>query len=148
MQKRWRQLLFVFSFLALFSVSSLVVKPTVYAQEEGGEGESQLEPEDVTAETFRNLNPLYIGNSEYRTQLSTPRGIISRALTFAFPLAGIILFVMILWGGFEMLSGASTKKSLDAGRERVTAALIGFILLFSSYWIAQIVEAVFGVRIL
>lgn len=116
--------------------------------EEENPGDSQLDPEDVTSETFRNLNPLYIGESDYRVQLSTPRGIISRALTFAFPLGGIILFVMIVWGGFEMLSGAATKKSLDAGRERVTAAIIGFILLFSSYWIVQIVEAVFGVRIL
>lgn len=146
MQKTWRTILFALSFLTIFSVSSLVAKPVVHAQEDNND--SQLDPEDVTAETFRNLNPLYIGNSEYRTQLSTPRGIISRALTFAFPLAGIILFVMILWGGFEMLSGAATKKSLDAGRERVTAAIIGFILLFSSYWIVQIVEAVFGVRIL
>jgi hypothetical protein len=142
-----RKISLLLTFLAVFTAASLVVQPqTIRAQE--ATPETQLEPEDVTSETFRNLNPLYIGNSEYKTQLSTPRGIISRALTFAFPLGGIILFVMIVWGGFEMLSGAATKKSLDAGRERVTAAIIGFILLFSSYWIVQIVEAVFGVRIL
>lgn len=146
MLKKMRQLGLLFSFLALFTVSALVVNPVAYAQD--NEGESQLEPGDVTSETFRNLNPLYIGDSEYKTQLSTPRGIISRALTFAFPLAGIILFVMIVWGGFEIVSGAATKKSLDAGKQRVTAAIVGFILLFSSYWLAQIVEVVFGIRIL
>lgn len=54
---------------------------------------------------------------------------------------------MIVWGGFEMmLSSVSGKK--DAGRKRITAAVIGFFLLFCSYWIVQILERVFGIRVL
>jgi hypothetical protein len=101
---------------------------------------------------FDNLNPFYLdGSDDARTlgqKLITPGAILTRVLYFAFPAAGLILFAMIVWGGFEMLSGASNSKSKDAGRQRVTAAVIGFILLFSAYWIAQIMEAVFGVSIL
>jgi hypothetical protein len=67
---------------------------------------------------------------------------------FAFPIAGIILFLMIVWGGFEMVTGATNAKSMDAGKQRITAAVIGFILLFSSYWLMQIIETVFGLAIL
>lgn len=106
---------------------------------------------------FDKFNPLIIErgdagrNAEIVTKVdkfSTPGGIISEALTFLFPAAGLILFVMIVWGGFEMLSGAASAKSKDAGRQRITAAVIGFVLLFSAYWIAQILEAIFGISIL
>ncbi len=105
---------------------------------------------------FDMLNPLqHAGGesmfddspSEYADQLSTPGGIVSRLLAFAFPLAGLILFVMLVWGGFEILIQAPSKKGIDAGKQRVSAAIIGFILLFSSYWIWQIIEVVFGINI-
>lgn len=86
--------------------------------------------------------------SPYANQLRTPGGIVSRILVFAFPLAGLILFLMLVWAGFEILIGAPTKKSIDAGKQRATAAIIGFLLLFSAYWIFQIIEQVFGVKIL
>lgn len=108
-------------------------------------------------ETFDAVNPLNIGGgtsidqsspSAYKTDLSTPGGIISRALTFIFPLAGLLLFALLVWGGFEMLVGSPTKKSMESGKNRITAALAGFFLLFAAYWIWQIVEIIFGVAIL
>lgn len=98
---------------------------------------------------FDTLNPLVISNSPYTADLSTPGGIISRVLLFLFPLAGLILFVMIVWGGFEILAKASeSKKALDAGKNRITAAIVGFLLLFASYWLVQIAEVIFGITIL
>lgn len=110
-----------------------------------------------TNETFDAVNPLNIGGgtsidqsspSAYKTDLSTPGGIISRALTFIFPLAGLLLFALLVWGGFEMLIGSPTKKSMESGKNRITAAVAGFFLLFAAYWIWQIVEVIFGVAIL
>lgn len=105
----------------------------------------------VIAQNFDMFNPLNPdiggGTAENKEELSTPGGILSRVLRYAIPIAGLILFVMIVWGGFEMVaSSASAKK--DAGRQRITAAVIGFILLFSAYWIAQIVQAAFGIKFL
>lgn len=100
----------------------------------------------ITDQDFDDLNPLLIGGGD--TKLTTPGGFISKLLEYAFPLAGIILFVMLVWGGFEMLYGATTSKSMEAGKNRVTAALIGFFLLFSSFWIIQILEVVFGINII
>lgn len=97
--------------------------------------------EGPNAQDFADLNPL-----KNSPQLHSPGGIVSRILTFAFPLAGLILFVMIVWGGFEMLVGA-TGKGIDAGKQRVTNAIIGFFLLFIAYWVFQIVEVIFGIQI-
>lgn len=103
---------------------------------------------EVTAETFNDLNPLIIAGSPVAEQLATPGGIVSRLLNFLFPLAGLILFLLISWGGFEILISSADQKGMEAGKNRVTAAIIGFILLFSTYWMAQLVELIFRIKIL
>jgi hypothetical protein len=101
-----------------------------------------------TAKTLDTVNPLKVAESELADQLTTPGAIVSRLLSFSFPISGIILFVMLVWGGFEVQMGSVNKKSADAGKQRITASLVGFLLLFCSYWIAQIIEYVFGISIL
>lgn len=111
-------------------------------------------PAPVTKDVIDQLNPL-IQNQDPNAdpnlpdQLSTPGGIVSRFLgKFAFPIAGFILFLMLIWGGVEMMAGSATSKSIDAGKQRVTAAIGGFLLLFVSYWLAKIIELMFGIKIL
>lgn len=130
--------------LALIMVSSTMIKPAHAADEiEAGE--------PITKDVIDSLNPLIQQNSDpaLAEQLSTPGGAISRFLgVFAFPIAGLILFVMLIWGGVEMMAGSATSKSVDAGKQRVTTALLGFLLLFASFWIARILEMMFGIKIL
>lgn len=109
---------------------------------------SAQEDPGVTAGMLTRFNAAIFGGQAPPQSLLTPRGIIGRLLPYLFTLGGLILFVMILWGGFEMLTGAANPKSQEAGKQRITAAVIGFLLLFSSYWLAQIVQAVFGISIL
>jgi hypothetical protein len=102
----------------------------------------------LLAQNFDQFNPLIISGSQRADTFRTPGGIISVFLmNYAFPFAGLVLFAMILWGGFEMMTSSVSGKK-DAGRERVTTAVIGFILLFCSYWIAQIVQVLLGVNFL
>ena len=101
---------------------------------------------EASEQTLNSLNPLAVGGST--ADMSTPGAIISRALgSFIFPIAGIILFVQLLLGGFQMLTGAAAK-GMDEGKQKITSALIGFIILFAAYWIAQLLELIFGIRIL
>lgn len=114
----------------------------------------------VNSKFLQQVNPLtVVGNKmsgvPFEVQqvmnianFSTPAGFLNAVLPWLFSLAGVILFIMITWGGFEMMMGASDTKSFDAGKQRVTSALIGFTLLFCSYWIAQIIQYIFGVNIL
>lgn len=119
---------------------------TTLAQDSVNPG--QLNPtQPLTNQTITELNPLKIADSPYLDQFSTPGGIISQVIFFAFPLAGIILLVMLVWAGFEMVSGATSKNAQEAGKQRATAAVLGFILLFVSYWIIRLVEAVTGAKI-
>lgn len=115
----------------------------VFAAEESG-----VDLTRVDKATLDALNPLLIENSAAAEQLSKPAGIISRAMTYVFPIAGMGLFLILIYSGFEIMMAAAGKKSIDAGKQRATAAVVGFMLLFASYWIAQIIEIIFGIKIL
>lgn len=141
------KLLFASVLLLMCLNFSLTLPPSVMAGP--GEDDMPFDPiEGPTNKNFDELNPLKNQTSPYAEQLSTPGGIVSRALNFALPIAGMLLFVLLVWGGFEILLGSAGSKSIDSGKQRIKAALIGFIMLFSSYWMAQIVQEIFGIRIL
>lgn len=98
--------------------------------------------DELNGEIFQNTSASKL------QAFQTPRGIISEILPYLFTFAGLILFLMIIWGGMEMLMGASNPKSQEAGKNRIMNAIIGFMLLFCSYFLAQLVELVLRVDIL
>ena len=74
----------------------------------------------------------------------------SLVLSNAIIIAGIIFFFLILFGGFSMIAGAGNDnpEQVARGRQAVTAAVIGFIIIFASYWIILFIENLTGVAIL
>jgi len=104
--------------------------------------------ENLTQENLNSLNPLVLyGDETINQSFVNPGTLLTRVLVFAFPLAGLILFVMLIWAGLEVLRGAS-KKSKDEGKKRAESALIGFMLLFASFFLIQVLEVVFGLSII
>lgn len=76
----------------------------------------------------------------------TVAGIVSAVVAFLLPLGGVALFGYLVWGGFEFLTSAGNPEKLKSGKERITAALIGFILLVLSYTLTRIVASIFGLE--
>jgi len=107
----------------------------------------RIEIPEVNSELLDNFNPLK-NFSTKANQLSTPGGIISEILTYSFPIAGVILFAMLIVAGFKMLTGASNSSGMEEAKKMISTAIIGFIILFAAYWIAQLLEIIFGITIL
>lgn len=74
--------------------------------------------------------------------------IVSRILLYIFVLAGLILFGFLIFGGFELLTSAGNPDKVKAAQGKITNAIVGFIIIFLSYWIVQILEIIFGISIL
>lgn len=68
--------------------------------------------------------------------------ILTIALQYLFPLAGFLLFLFLVFGGFQLLTSSGDPKKVEAGRNRITYAVVGFVLLIASYWITKIVEMI------
>ena len=79
-------------------------------------------------------------------QSFTIGGVINSAIPIVFTIAGVGLFVMILMAGFEFLTSAGDAKKMESGKAKLTNAFIGFILVFSSFWIVQIFGTMFGLE--
>lgn len=78
---------------------------------------------------------------------TTIEGIIGSLLPLLFVVAGIILLFMLIFGGFTLLTAATNPDRAQKGKQILTMALGGFLLIFTSIWIAQIIGFVFGIKI-
>jgi hypothetical protein len=92
---------------------------------------------------------IYVNNTQMcgplpaDTKFNNLGSIVSAALTYVFPVAGVMLLVYLLWGGFDYLTSMGDPKKAEGGRNKITNAVIGFIIIFAAYWIVQLVDYVF-----
>ena len=77
-------------------------------------------------------------------------GLISTVLPNLYILAGLILLFFLIFGGLTVILGAGKGDSDQAakGKKILTNTLIGFLIIFVSYWIIQILEIITGIPIL
>lgn len=64
-----------------------------------------------------------------------------------FPVAGVILFAYLVWGGFDYLTSMGDPKKAEVGKNKITNAIVGFVIIFVAYWIVQIIDYVLGLKI-
>lgn len=74
--------------------------------------------------------------------------IVTAFLPYIFVFAGIALFGYLLYGGFTLATSFGSPKAILEAWLIVFRAVVGFILIFTSYWLMRIVEIVFGLNIL
>jgi len=105
---------------------------------------------------MKNLAAVEIGNTFLGTEsnLTEPANIgtkyISAIITGAISVAGIILLFLLIGGGIGMISGAgkSDPQTVEKGKKAATSALIGFIVVFSAYWIVKLIETITGLSLI
>ena len=102
------------------------------------------------------LAQVHIGN-EYRVNdtegLSSfgPLGtLVSSLLSNVYVLTGLIFFAFIIYGGMHIIFSGDRDRveNLAKSQKVITAALVGFLIIFASYWIIQIISYVTGFDIL
>lgn len=76
--------------------------------------------------------------------------LISSLLKYSLMIAGIILLGLIIFGGFSMIAsaGSGDSKKAEQSKKTITSAVIGFLVVFCSYFIIQIIELLTGLNIL
>lgn len=84
------------------------------------------------------------------TQFETPGALISIILRNVYTVAGVLLFVLLIFGGISIIIGAGENDPRKAaqGKKTVMTALTGFIIIFASYWIIRLISFITGVEIL
>jgi hypothetical protein len=76
--------------------------------------------------------------------------LVSVIIPNAFVLAGIITLILLILGGFGIIAGAGSgdTKKMEQGKQAVTGAVVGLIVIMGSFWIVQIIEKLTGMPLL
>lgn len=88
------------------------------------------------------------GKSGFALKSKTVGDIINMVLPYVFVIAGLILLVMLILGGIQLMTSAGNPDKIKAGSGRITHALIGFLIVFIAYFVAQLVQVMLGVNFL
>lgn len=72
--------------------------------------------------------------------------LVSLAMRGGLAIGGVIIIFFLLMGGIQIIKGAGEEKpeSIQKGRQAITAALIGFVVIFTAFWIIRVIEIIAG----
>lgn len=62
-------------------------------------------------------------------------------------LSGIVLFIMLLTGGFKYLTSGGDPKAVDAARNTLTYAIGGLVVLVLAYVVLLLIKTITGVNV-
>lgn len=110
--------------------------PTIYAACENAGGENPVDLGEC----------LLLGNGEAVKDIyTTPAFLVNLIVRNLFVFAGIIIFLLVFYVGFKMISGG--KKGFEESKSIITSAAIGLIIMICAYWIVQLVGYLTGVEV-
>lgn len=97
-----------------------------------------------------DIGNTFLGTNSNLGELETVGSVTSNIISASISIAGVILLFILILGGIGIISGAGSNdpQKLEKGKKAATSALIGFIVVFSAYWIVKLVEYVTGLSLL
>jgi ABC-type uncharacterized transport system permease subunit len=72
--------------------------------------------------------------------------VINKLVSFLIPFAAVILVLIFMWGGYDFLMSQGSADKLKAAKAKITAGIIGFVLLILAYFITNLFASLFGFK--
>jgi hypothetical protein len=93
-----------------------------------------------------SIGPTFLGINGTFQNLSGISSLVSLFLKISFVIAGLILLFYFILGGIGMISsaGKSDPKTAEQAKATITSAVIGFVVVFTAYWIVKLIGSLFG----
>ena len=76
--------------------------------------------------------------------LDSPAAIVNQAIPIIFFFAGFILLVMLIIAGYQYITSRGDPKALSQASGRLTFAIVGFLVVFGSYWLLALLNTLAG----
>ena len=73
--------------------------------------------------------------------------ILQKLLGYALGLAGIVLFILLIVGGFQFITSGGDPKAAEGAKKTITSAIIGLIVILVSFIILVIIRNITGVDV-
>ena len=85
------------------------------------------------------------GSIEGPVKFGSIGAILNAAIPLVFGFAGLGLLLMLIMAGFDLLTSAGDEKKLESGKQRLTYAILGIIVIIIAYWLVQMAGIIFGI---
>lgn len=72
-------------------------------------------------------------------------GIISGIIRLLVIVAAVLFFLWLVLGGIKWITSGGDKAKTEEARQQITAALVGLVIVFSAWAIAQLINTLFKV---
>lgn len=109
-------------------------------------GSLLITPVSVFAQNTINLR---LQNGQFTNVANyTPTGVARAVINLILVLAGLVAFFFLLLGGLQWILAGGDKEGTEKARKRITAALIGLVVIFSAYAIMILASQFLGVDLL
>lgn len=79
-------------------------------------------------------------------QLNSVGAVVNKVTTFLIPIAAVILLFVLILGGYELMYSRGEPAKVQAARAKITAGVIGFVLLLLSFLITRLIATVFDLQ--
>ena len=85
------------------------------------------------------------GSTPVQDLYNNPAFLVNLIVRNLFILAGVLLTLTIFMAGYKFVSKG--KEGIQEGKQMVTNAMVGFLIMFAAYWIVQIIALLTGADI-
>lgn len=75
---------------------------------------------------------------------TTFQGFMNGVLSFVMVIAALLVFFYLIWGGIEWITSGGDKGQTEKARNKITAAVIGLIILAAAYAVLQLALGFLG----
>ena len=95
-----------------------------------------------------SIGSTFLGNTTNFQDLGSVGSLVSLFLKISFVLAGLILLFYFILGGIGMIgsAGKNDPKAAESAKQTITSAVIGFVVVFTAYWIVKLIGTLFGIQ--
>lgn len=108
-----------------------------------------LPPEVAPNNSDQIGNPLLKGSPlENLTGVQFIQALLPALISLTLVVGALVFFFMLILGAIQWITSGGDKNGLEGAKGKITAALIGIVVLFSVFAIIKAVETFFGLSIL
>jgi hypothetical protein len=72
--------------------------------------------------------------------------IISAVYPYIFTIAGLLMLFFIILSGYKYMVAGSDVKALETAKKNLTYAIVGFLVIFASYWVVAAIGSALGIH--
>lgn len=72
--------------------------------------------------------------------------IVNRVLQFILPLAGVVLLLIFISGGYDFITSEGNPEKVKKAQAKITTGIVGFFILALSYFLVRLISFLFGLE--